>query len=250
MLTEGYILISRKLVEKKAFRDKEQLGILLQMLLMARFKSCMVEGTEVKVNQFYGTKKKLAEEFGISEGKLRGILASFEKQGILTTKNIKNKYTLICLSDELVKWDPPTKKKKAVHEDKFQAEEASSKSSTEDESDVDENNNGDLKAYGEFKNVYLSDEEYEKFSRRTLSQRDAYINKLSAYLENCPEKRYTSHYALLVRELSDRKLRGKEAVDSFSEYDSYQNGTASYDIRRAEERARTQVPKLKKRERR
>lgn len=249
MLTEGYILVSRKLVEKKVFRDKEQLGILFQMLLMARFKSCMVEGTEVKVNQFYGTKKKLAEEFGVSEGKLRGILASFEKQGILTTKNIKNKYTLICLSDELVKWAPPVKKKKnGYYEDNRQAEEASVKSATAKENG--ENNDEALKAYGEFKNVYLTDMEYEKLSRSTLSQRDAYINKLSAYLKINPEKRYTSHYALLVRELSEKKLRGREALDTVSEDDSYQNGTASYDIRRAEERARTQVPKLKKRERR
>ena len=62
---------------------------------------------------------------------------------------------------------------------------------------IDNNiNNNDIKynIYGEFKNVKLTDEEYQKIKDKNLL---LYIEKLSSYMES-KGKRYKSHYATIL----------------------------------------------------
>lgn len=54
-------------------------------------------------------------------------------------------------------------------------------------------------SYGEFQNVKLTDEEYEKLEKR-LGQRACklYIDKLDLYIEQFGKDKYKSHYATLL----------------------------------------------------
>ena len=56
------------------------------------------------------------------------------------------------------------------------------------------NNNIKYNIYGEFKNVKLTDEEYQKIKDKNLL---LYIEKLSSYMES-KGKRYKSHYATIL----------------------------------------------------
>ena len=49
--------------------------------------------------------------------------------------------------------------------------------------------------YGEFNNVKLTNEQYEKLKEKNLL---SYIESLSCYLENHPRKKYASHYATIL----------------------------------------------------
>lgn len=53
--------------------------------------------------------------------------------------------------------------------------------------------------YGEFQNVKLTDEEYEKLEKR-LGQRACklYIDKLDLYIEQFGKDKYKSHYATML----------------------------------------------------
>lgn len=66
----------------------------------------------------------------------------------------------------------------------------------------------DKKRYGEFNNVLLTDDEYNKLSERFgTAKAEAYIERLSGYLESKGAK-YQSHYATMLN--WERKDRGKD----------------------------------------
>ncbi len=101
------------------------------------------------------------------------------------------------------------------------------------------------KPYGIFKNVLLTDGEYYEF-RRLTPNFAVYIDSLSGRLMNS-SKQYANHYALLVNNLNEQKLRNPRSEQQSRDFNSR---PASYDILLAEERAKNSVPKVKKRERR
>jgi hypothetical protein len=51
--------------------------------------------------------------------------------------------------------------------------------------------------FGEFGNVFLTDEEYQNLSITLKTKRDSYIEKLSAYMKS-KGKKYSSHYATIL----------------------------------------------------
>ena len=59
---------------------------------------------------------------------------------------------------------------------------------------INKNKNNKYNIYGEFQNVKLTDEEYNKLKQRDLLP---YIEKLSTYMES-KGKRYKSHYATIL----------------------------------------------------
>ena len=66
----------------------------------------------------------------------------------------------------------------------------------------------DKKRYGEFNNVLLTDDEYNKLSERFgTAKAEAYIERLSGYLESKGAK-YQNHYATMLN--WERKDRGKD----------------------------------------
>lgn len=67
--------------------------------------------------------------------------------------------------------------------------------------------------YGEFQNVKLTDEEYNKLKDKNLL---SYIEDLSRYLENHPRKKYASHYAtILTWSRKDNKNNGSDILENF-----------------------------------
>ncbi len=105
----------------------------------------------------------------------------------------------------------------------------------------------ELCRYGHFQNVLMTAEEYEQFKRQTRKY-EAYINKFSAYLASRPDKRYENHYAQLCIHLYEDEKTAQ--YDEGNQQYRPPLTEASYDIKRAEERARTTVPRVKKRQKR
>lgn len=243
MVTEGFVAIPRKVAKTKVFNEHEKFGILVKLIFKARFREGEAAGVKLNVNQFLCTKKHLADEFHMSENKLRSILVYFEKYGYIKMENIKNKYTRITISEDIISnYSAPYKdgeKSSGTRKGKAPVD------STADVINI--NDAPELKGYGEFKNVMLTEEQYRLFSLKT-SQCDRFINKLSAYLINHPKKKYESHYALLISEFEDKQLSMPGNASAVSEKPNIFNDGPSYDIQRAEQWARTHVPKVKKRE--
>ena len=70
----------------------------------------------------------------------------------------------------------------------------------EEEKEIDKDKEKNIKEYitpslGEFNNIFLTKEEYKKLKEKNLT---SYIDTLSIYLENNPNKKYRSHYATIL----------------------------------------------------
>lgn len=104
--------------------------------------------------------------------------------------------------------------------------------------------------YGKFRNVCLTDEEYEEL-KKLIPSYEKYIEHFSAYIA-ANHNKYKNHFAAIyswyLKDIEkNEKKYGNGAKTPASPL--YPNAT-SYDLARAEKRALESVPKLKKRERR
>ena len=66
--------------------------------------------------------------------------------------------------------------------------------------------------FGEFQNVLLIDEEYQKLKGRLNSRHDEYIERLSGYLKQTGKRKYKDHYATILnwhRKDSEEAKSGK-----------------------------------------
>ncbi len=105
--------------------------------------------------------------------------------------------------------------------------------------------NAEKKLYGRFRNISLTEEQYDEIKAMTSGYMNQ-IDKLSAYLQANPEKKYADHYALICLNIENDRLKyGNRDQKPECEPDP----TASYNIKRAEFRARTMVPKVMKKNR-
>ena len=65
---------------------------------------------------------------------------------------------------------------------------------------------------GEFHNVLLTDEEYQKLKDNSRLDVDSYIERLSGYIESVGKNKYKSHYATILnwqRRDTDAKAKGR-----------------------------------------
>ena len=76
--------------------------------------------------------------------------------------------------------------------------------------------------YGEFQNVLLTDEEYQRLKDRLKSEVERFIENLSGYLESHKKKHYDSHYATILnwarRDKESGKAKGR-GLPSREEYE-------------------------------
>ncbi|MBR3768355.1 MAG: hypothetical protein IKL10_09000 [Clostridia bacterium] len=235
MLSEGYVAAPRKIERTEIFKDNEKLGIYMKLLFLARFRETVIDGITVKENQILCTKAQLSKLFGVNERKVRTVLDGFVKMGGIKTENIKNRHTLITILPPFL-YTLPQKTEKEIKASAETVNKTSFNSECLPET---------IKSCGTFRNVILSDEELKEFSALT-SMYESYINSLSAYLVNYPQKKYKSHYALLISQYENDRITRLTEIKK----EEKPKIEASYDILRAEERARTTVPKVKKREKR
>lgn len=98
-------------------------------------------------------------------------------------------------------------------------------------------------SYGEFNNVLLTRAEYNSLTNKIPDAR-LFIEKLSSYLVSHPEKKYPNHYAVLVSWYADHMIKHYKTKAYKPANESAP--TASYDIKRAEQRARAHVATVKK----
>lgn len=242
--------IPRAFDQWKEFNTPEYFFAYYKLMYLARFKEAYIDGVEVKVNQILISKTELAKQLGYTLAQTRRILDNFTRAGGIKTENIRNKYTLITVLEPFLSGE----RKPHSMTGKSSTKSVPEKITEIKVSDNIENICDDEKikaengktAYGKFNNVYLTDDEYYDFCRETKNA-DNYINSLSAYLVNNTGKSYNNHYALLLNKIYEEQLKGGFAGKEKEEPKCDPN--VSYDLKRAEDRARQHVPKLVKRKR-
>ncbi len=263
MTNSGFIMLPRSIMDSQFFTNKTAVHFYLVLFGLARYKEQVCDGYYVGVNQILTTKKKLSELSLLSEREVRYYLEKFRDMGALTFGSVKNRYTLITVHESFLDGSfahREEKKENIIHPEITVYKKKKDKNEKKNE-EMNTNEKGDnltsspdtkepclseiKNPYGKFGNVFLTLKEYEELKHLTPNY-EYYIERLSASLMNTA-KSYDNHFALLCKNILEDTERNR--IQKTPEPIT-PDPTASYDIRRAEERARTSVPKLKKREKR
>lgn len=207
MLENGYIKLYRSMLKWEWYDDINTKVVFLHLLLTVSIKDSKWHGIEIKRGSRIASYEVLAKETKLTMQQLRTAIKRLESTGELTRYKYP-KFTVFALNNY----------------DKFQTstsnstdfQQASNKEPTsfqqqykkvkEDKEDK-EGEEGERETlppenkqpFGDFKNVFLKDEEYkslkEKFGIEFLNQE---ISSLSTFMES-NGKNYSNHYAVLLR---------------------------------------------------
>lgn len=99
-MAEGYIKLFRCMSDWEWYKDIATKTLFIHCLLSANWKDGRFLGSDVKRGSFVTSRKKLAEESGLSEFQVRRALQNLKKSNEIETKTT-NKYTVITI----VKYD-------------------------------------------------------------------------------------------------------------------------------------------------
>jgi hypothetical protein len=93
---QGWIKLHRKLIEWEWFHQPEMLLVFIYLLLKANHQDGNWQGIPVKKGQLITGRKKLSEETGLSEQKIRGCLNRLKSTSDITIKPT-NRFSLITI---------------------------------------------------------------------------------------------------------------------------------------------------------
>lgn len=117
MCEQGFILIARKLIGWRWYRDANTFRVFFHLLIKANYTEHDFENITVQRGQLVTSRKTLAEELGISEQNVRTALRHLKSTGEITSSET-SKFTVITIN----------------HYDKYQA---FTKTSTNDQPTID-----------------------------------------------------------------------------------------------------------------
>ena len=189
------------MVDWEWFQDPNTFRVFIYLLMTANHEERKWQGKTILAGQRITSYQHLANDIGMGVQSVRTAINKLKSTGELTYHST-TKYSLLTISkwDEYQNTNTPTNKR-ATNE-----QQTTNKQLTTNKNDKNvENDNNDKKQelsftvskLGEFENVSLSEEEYEKLCTALgKPNTDSLVAELSSYIASSG-KRYKSHYATL-----------------------------------------------------
>ncbi len=195
MLEWGFIKIDRKLTGWRWYRDANTFRVFFHLLLTANYESHDFENITVQRGQRVASRAALASELGISEQSVRTALRHLESTGEITSSGT-SKFTVITINN----YD----KYQSVTSTLTNAQPTPNQQPTNDQPQCkkDKKEKERKKSmiyrhkYGEYKNVLLSDADFEKLQAEFPSDWQERIERLSEYMKSTG-KSYKDHLATI-----------------------------------------------------
>ena len=200
-ILSGYVKIHRKLIQWGWYKNSVVKDTFLHLIFTANFKDMPWEGITIKRGQVVTSYESLANDLGFSIQQVRTAIKKLRSTGEITTQ-ATNRYTIVTvvnfddyqstdenLTDEIT--SNATNKQQTNNKQITNNQQQRKK-------DKKDKNDKNIKKYiyGEFNNVKLTNDEYEKLKANLPNYQD-YIEKLSLYIAS-KGKRYKSHYATIL----------------------------------------------------
>nr|DAP61142.1 MAG TPA: replisome organizer [Caudoviricetes sp.] len=197
----GYIKLHRKLVDWEWYTDVNVKVVFLHLLLTANFKKNVYQGIEVLPGQTIVGTNALAVNTGLSRQQVRTALNKLVLTNEITIKST-NKFSLITIENwSSYQFENETSTNKSTNKstnnqphlknDKKYKEDISNKCVYMNNSIKGEGQRENTHPYGEFSNVFLTDDEYAKLTSKYMRV-DQLIDKVSIWLTEHTRK---NHYA-------------------------------------------------------
>jgi len=206
-------LYRRMLSNTTIMKDADHLAMWTYLLLTVAWKECYAEfgGIKIKINagQFVYGRKAIASKLGCSESKTQRVLKRFQDEHMIEQRmSSRNRLITILNWGSYQMYEQHNEQqmnnKRTTDEQQMNTKEEdknlrSNNNTYKEDTHIDEivsmnPKKQTKKSYGEFKNVKLSDDEYQKVLSGVLLH---YIDRLDAYIESTG-KRYKSHYATIL----------------------------------------------------
>jgi len=204
---EGWIKLHRKLKNWEWYKDSKTLHVFIHLLINANYNDGKWKGYKVKRGQLITGRKSISESTGISERSVRTAIKRLKSTSEVTIK-VTSKFSLVTICN-YGKYQPLE-----TQGDQQTVQQVTSKRPASDQQvttnkklkKLKKVKNINKKPFGEFDNVLLTQDEYEKLKNKFNSSFKDKIDNLSVYLESKGGK-YKSHYATILA--WDRKDKPK-----------------------------------------
>ena len=202
---EGYVKLWRKSLESPIWQNHNLWRFWEWCLMKATFKPRVgkvgFQDVQLEPGQFIFGRLTASKETGLSEQTIRTSIDSLRSSQNLTIKST-NKYSII----SIVKW--------AEYQEEVTSKVTNKQPATNQQLTTDKKGKKDKKEkkgtiYGEFKNITLTDDEYQKFQERANSMAKSLIEAASEYKASHGKKYVSDDAALLgyYRRYKDKQTK-------------------------------------------
>lgn len=189
LANDNYIIVNKDLIKKIGLNEAIMIGE-----LASEYKSWKYKG-KLNNDYFYSTIENIQNNTTFNDYQQRKILDNLK---ILNLVNIQIKgipaKRYIKINQETVANLLNSQFFKNLRTSSQKIKELDIKNLKTNNNNINNNKNNNYNIYGEFKNVKLTDQEYEKLKEKNLI---SYIDKLSSYIAS-KGKKYKSHYATIL----------------------------------------------------
>ena len=247
----GYIKLHRKLVDWEWYTDVNVKVVFLHLLLTANFKKNVYQGIEVLPGQTIVGTNALAVNTGLSRQQVRTALNKLVLTNEITIKST-NKFSLVTIENwSSYQFENETSTNKSTNKstnnqphlknDKKYKEDISNKCVYMNNSIKGEGQRENTHPFGEFSNVFLTDDEYARLTSKYMRV-DQLIDKVSIWLTEHTRK---NHYAACLTFARNDSWEKRKAEPKKGKSEAREKPLTEEDKKRHHEMAKEVLKNLK-----
>lgn len=247
----GYIKLHRKLVDWEWYTDVNVKVVFLHLLLTANFKKNVYQGIEVLPGQTIVGTNALAVNTGLSRQQVRTALNKLVLTNEITIKST-NKFSLVTIENwSSYQFENETSTNKSTNKstnnqphlknDKKYKEDISNKCVYMNNSIKENGQRENTHPFGEFSNVFLTDDEYERLTSKYMRV-DQLIDKVSIWLTEHTRK---NHYAACLTFARNDEWEKRKAEPKRGKSEAREKPLTEEDKKRHHEMAKEVLKNLK-----
>lgn len=247
----GYIKLHRKLVDWEWYTDVNVKVVFLHLLLTANFKKNVYQGIEVLPGQTIVGTNALAVNTGLSRQQVRTALNKLVLTNEITIKST-NKFSLVTIENwASYQFENETSTNKSTNKstnnqphlknDKKYKEDISNKCVYMNNSIKGEGERENTHPFGEFSNVFLTDDEYARLTSKYMRV-DQLIDKVSIWLTEHTRK---NHYAACLTFARNDSWEKRKAEPKKGKSEAKEKPLTEEDKKRHHEMAKEILKNLK-----
>lgn len=204
MASDGYIKLYRKMIDWGWYDDPAVKCVFLHLLLSAQYEPCYYRGIQLDTGQAATSIRELSAKTGISVRSVRTAINKL-KSTHEVTQQIHGKYSVFTVNKYAEYQSNDTRSDKQATQQRHNSDTTATQTLILRNQEVkksrkkkDISSDISQKAHGEFDNVKLTGEEYNKLvdSMGDIGAAE-YIERLSAYIAQSG-KTYKNHYATML----------------------------------------------------
>lgn len=211
---QGWIKLYRKLTEWGWYHDVNTRITFIHLLLTVNHKDKMYEGRLIKRGSRLVSNKKLAEEIGLTENELRTAIKHLELTGEIHKQSTSRNTLITVVNYDCYQATSQTDNEQITNNSQTDNEQITTNKNEKNDKNLKNERiqyartRTQKKAYGKFKKVFLTDDEYNLLVEQ-FGNPEQLIQILDSYLAQKSVK-YDSHFAVLTEGWANAEFKKRQ----------------------------------------